>query len=1763
MFGDGFRFSLKGRNQTVDRYFMKFVLPFYRLTIDEVALLSFSEKKETCLVCSSFFSVLLSTFLLSSFLLSGSLQPLYPSGTDPVSPATNQTSVQLFTDEVCDNGLDDDGDGLVDCEDPDCGGAANCLSGNLCAALGDNLVLNGDFEQGYFAFSSDFGRGSNHAVSGECEDQGWFAVGRPTSIQNLVYAVGPGDPGSFTSSDPTDQSNTAVLPGNGADHTHGDGNFLVADPNNVVDAAIWYQDLVLCAGQKYIFSAWIKNLGLTSEPSPRLTLVIDGEQLTSFTEMKKREWEEISVEYIANHSGVVRVAIVNGGGCEGNDLAIDDISLKPCSSNKVEIAGPEVICVGEDVSLSVSSLDSTIVTPEFQWQRSEDGGQSWIDIPGEYYPFLVYSKPISKTQFRLLASDQGSINIPSCRFVSNVIEPEVLNCVAEICNNGLDDDKDGEIDEEDADCPAGDVLVCSEGAGIKYYLPAVWQNNRRGYPHSLFISTAFAVANVNIRTADGTFNQDISISSNAPGEITLPKNVVASKNINTIESNRGLIITSDVPISPLYRITNRFNRMLANLKGNGALGRNFRLATPVRAGGDARMEERHFFSVMATADSTVVTIDECPFPLEGITLPFSTTLSAGETILFYPAKVNHHITGTLVVADKPISVMAGTQHTVGNGTWNREAAGDVAIPFTKLGQHYVCIRGGFSSSLHDYAIVMAVMDGTQVYMDGDPMPVANLAAGEYTLIEITGNKGDPHYIRSTKNVYVYHVSGNMPTARQMGEFGMAVLPPINSQACTGIKSTAIPKFLEGGTLNDLYIIAPDDALASLQVDGQSYKNFGTEKRVPGYKGYSSIYLDQNTLANNINFIKSDNYVYVGQLVGLRGTGAYGYYSDYDSRVDVIDPDQSLPTTYYVVDTVCMGSTIIHELQVESCGNTHKIISGIQGKGTISFAANSLRLSYTAEELGLDVIQVTVENENGFKGNVCLGFYVQQAEANAGPDQVVCYGETVQLRGTGGQTFEWTPSIGMSSSELSNPMLSPESTMDFQLEVTDAQGCTDVDSVRIMVNAPPELMPIVARLCEDDAQGIDLRKYSDLIDVRGVGGNFTFYDEDWKEIDSPERYDPVDGEVINVLLADGGTACSDTGAFSFSIQPSIVIPSQVIEICKEDAESVDLTRYEAAIGNKKGVFTYFNEAGDTIAYPQLIRVTDGEFIRVHFTSDLCEATANYTFSFRTPPTAFAGNDTSICPGTSLALNGRGGVELSWRPNPTLSDTSVANPLVSPQSRNAYYLEVMDQYGCVNQDTIIVGLHMVTEASTVLESSLCQGDSVQLYASGGVAYSWNNVLSLSDPTVPNPVASPGITTLYMVEITDANGCKREDSVMVRVKPVPKANAGEDVAICKGESVRLSGSRGDSYSWAPSRGLSKTSVSSPLFSGEETTTYTLTVMNNEGCIATDSMRVVVNPLPKTSINVSETEVCKDEEVVFEASGADYYRWMPEGEFPNSRGERNTINPLASSLYVLEGRTNEGCYAWDSTHIILHNGANPLVTKDTSACEGDTLWLGVSGASSYLWSTEEQVDTILTAPDEPTAYWVIPYTNLGCPGDTAYSFVQTYPYPIAMFNPDADSGYIPIEIFFYNDSEFADSYLWDFGDGTTSREETPRHEYTEVGKYTVNLIAFNEIGCQDSISFSYLDILSARVFGGNAFTPNGDGKNDVFRFMAMGVERMTMQVFNRGGNLVYEETGKEPKWDGTSNGVRVPNGIYVYRLQILEEKGYSYTKVGTIMVL
>lgn len=138
--------------------------------------------------------------------------------------------------------------------------------------------------------------------------------------------------------------------------------------------------------------------------------------------------------------------------------------------------------------------------------------------------------------------------------------------------------------------------------------------------------------------------------------------------------------------------------------------------------------------------------------------------------------------------------------------------------------------------------------------------------------------------------------------------------------------------------------------------------------------------------------------------------------------------------------------------------------------------------------------------------------------------------------------------------------------------------------------------------------------------------------------------------------------------------------------------------------------------------------------------------------------------------------------------------------------------------------------------------------------------------------------------------------------------------------------------------------------------------------------------------------------------------------------------------------------------------------------------------------------------------------------------------------------------------------SYLWDFGDGTTSTEKSPAHAYSENGSYSIFLTLNGETSCVDSIrSLNYYDSpLGEVVFVPNSFTPNGDGLNDVFKISVYRpCEIYTLSIFNRWGQLIFEsEDAGNAEWDGTYKNRMAEEGIYVYLLKGENEvkKGVAY---------
>ena len=134
------------------------------------------------------------------------------------------------------------------------------------------------------------------------------------------------------------------------------------------------------------------------------------------------------------------------------------------------------------------------------------------------------------------------------------------------------------------------------------------------------------------------------------------------------------------------------------------------------------------------------------------------------------------------------------------------------------------------------------------------------------------------------------------------------------------------------------------------------------------------------------------------------------------------------------------------------------------------------------------------------------------------------------------------------------------------------------------------------------------------------------------------------------------------------------------------------------------------------------------------------------------------------------------------------------------------------------------------------------------------------------------------------------------------------------------------------------------------------------------------------------------------------------------------------------------------------------------------------------------------------------------------------------------------------------AQSWQWDFGDGNSSAEPNPLHDFREPGTYRVTLTVVDSRGCVHSYALSPYRVLAPELFIPNVFTPNADGINDVFRPDYSGVEPYALQIFDRWGTLVFSHQGSPAEgWDGyTPSGAPASEGVYYYLIQV-GEKAYQ----------
>ncbi len=386
---------------------------------------------------------------------------------------------------------------------------------------------------------------------------------------------------------------------------------------------------------------------------------------------------------------------------------------------------------------------------------------------------------------------------------------------------------------------------------------------------------------------------------------------------------------------------------------------------------------------------------------------------------------------------------------------------------------------------------------------------------------------------------------------------------------------------------------------------------------------------------------------------------------------------------------------------------------------------------------------------------------QAPSANAGADVALCAGDTVQLGGSGGIAYAWTPGAGLSATDVADPLATPTTTATYTLTVTDAQGCTASDAVTVTVNDVPTA-------------------------------------------DAGPDASICAGEPVTL----GGTPTAPPGsAILWSPNTGLNDPA----IGNPTAQPTSTTTYTVTVENSAG----------------------------------CVSVDSVGVTVNPLPVVSAGNDTSICAGAGVQLNGSGGGSYLWTPDTGLDDATAEDPIASPTTTTTYTLTVTDANQCSASDEVTVGVDPLPTADAGPDVWVCPGFDVLLQGSGGTTYNWSPTTGLSDAAIADPLAAPGATTTYTLTVTDASGCSGTDQVTVTVNDDPPVDAGPDRSACAGTPVVLGGSPsslpGSTYLWIPATGLDDPSSPNPTATPGATTIYTL-VVTNDTCTAQDQVLVTV---------------------------------------------------------------------------------------------------------------------------------------------------------------------------------------------------------------------------------------------------------------------------------------------------------------------------------
>jgi gliding motility-associated-like protein len=431
--------------------------------------------------------------------------------------------------------------------------------------------------------------------------------------------------------------------------------------------------------------------------------------------------------------------------------------------------------------------------------------------------------------------------------------------------------------------------------------------------------------------------------------------------------------------------------------------------------------------------------------------------------------------------------------------------------------------------------------------------------------------------------------------------------------------------------------------------------------------------------------------------------------------------------------------------------------------------NGQNISHTYATTNTFTVTLVVTDINGCKDSITRNVITNTLTVDAGLDKTFCGTQTAfQLGGTtaaaGPLAYAWTsiPATSISNTAIINPTANINSTTTFYFTVTNAQGCTGIDSIKVIINP----IPIVQTLND-----VAICKGT-FLQLTTTAGLNTYQWSNGIYVSDSTIANPIFSDTVpRTLIVTGSNGlCSAKDTINISIKPlpfvktikdTLICSTQMINLTTTGAATYSWTPPTFLSSTNSSNPTYIGTGTSNTSTTYYVTGTAANGC---IAKDTVIVNMNVPNSFIDPP------NKSFCKNESVQLDGFNGnnVFYTWQPPTNITNQTIINPIVNPTITTPYTVNIIDPVCSYSKlFTVIVTVNPLPTITLSKSSDItCSNLSAKLNADGAVTYTWNTSPTLSNINIPNPIANPTTNTTYTVTGIDVNGCKNNNKISVFV-------------------------------------------------------------------------------------------------------------------------------------------------------------------------------------------------------------------------------------------------------------------------------------------------------------------------------------------------------------------------------------------------------------